>query len=86
MTCPQLRTKTRTSISRKMCCVQSGFQILYAVEQLRSLFSKEKLKQEAHTHQTHDPPSLRMPVLLLKVIINFMFCLKSTGSKGLWKV
>ena len=60
MTCPQLRTKTRTSISRKMCCVQSGFQILYAVEQLRSLFSKEKLKQEAHTHQTHDPPSLRM--------------------------
>lgn len=25
-------------------------------------------------------------VLLFKFIINFMFCLKSTGSKGQWKV
>ena len=44
----------------KICCVQSGFQILYAVEKFSSLFSKDKLKQGAHIHQTHDPPSLRM--------------------------
>ena len=52
MTCAQLRTKTRTSTSRKICYVKSGFQILYAVEQFSSLFSKDKLK--------HDPPSPRM--------------------------
>ena len=44
----------------KVCCVKSGFQILYAVEQFSSLFSKDKLKQGAHIHQTHDPPSPRM--------------------------
>ena len=60
MTCAQLRTKTRTSISRKIGCVKSGFQILYAVEQFSSLFSKDKLKQGAHIHQTHDLPSPRM--------------------------
>ena len=60
MTCAQLRTKTPTSISRKICCVKSVFQILYAVEQFSSLFSKDKLKQGAHVHQTHDPPSPRM--------------------------
>ena len=43
-----------------ICCVKSGFQILYAVEQFNSLFSKTKLKQGAHIHQTHDPPSRRM--------------------------
>ena len=59
MTCVQLRTKTRTSISRKICCAKSGFQVLYAVEQFSSLFSKDKLKQGAHIHQTHDPPSPR---------------------------
>ena len=59
MICAQ-RTKTRTSISRKICCLKSGFQILYAVEQFSSLLSKDKLKQGAHIHQTHDPPSLRM--------------------------
>ena len=51
------------SISRKICCVKLGFQILYAVEQFSSLFSKDKLqhvKQEAHIHQTYDPPSLHM--------------------------
>ena len=50
MICAQ-RTKTRTSISRKLCCLKSGFQILYAVEQFSSLLSKEKLKQGAHIHQ-----------------------------------
>ena len=60
MTCPQLRTKTRTSISRKFCCIKSGFQILYIVEQFSSLFSKDKLKQGAHIHQTYDPPSPRI--------------------------
>ena len=60
MTCPQLRTKTRTLISRKIGCVKSAFQILYAVEQFTSLFSKDKLKQGAQLHQTHDPPSPRM--------------------------
>ena len=59
MTCAQ-RTKTRTSISRKICCLKSGFQILYAVEQFSSLFSKDKLKQGAHIHNTHDPLSTRM--------------------------
>ena len=59
MTCAQW-TKTRTSISRKICCVKSGFQILYTVEQFSSLFSKDKLKQGPHIHQTHDPPSPRM--------------------------
>ena len=52
--------QTRTSISRKIYCVKSGFQIFYAVEQFSLLFSKDKLKQWAHIHQTHDPPSPRM--------------------------
>ena len=43
MTCAQLRAKTQTSISQKICYVKSGFQILYAVEQFSSLFSKDKL-------------------------------------------
>ena len=60
MTCAQLRTTLTSSICRNICCVKSGFQILYAVEQFSSLFSKDKLKQGAHIHQTHDPPSLRM--------------------------
>ena len=60
MTCAQLQTKTRTSISRKIRCVKSGFQILYAVEQFSSLFSKDKLKQGAHIYQDHDPPSPRV--------------------------
>ena len=52
MTCAQLRRKTLTSsICRNICCVKSGFQILYAVEQFSSLFLKEKLKQGAHIHQ-----------------------------------
>ena len=59
MICLQLWTKTRTSISRKICYVKSGFQI-YAIEQFSSLFSKDKLKQGAHIHQTDDPPSPHM--------------------------
>ena len=51
MTCTQLRTKTRTSISRKICYIRSRFQILYAVEQFSSLFSKDKLKARG----THTP-------------------------------
>ena len=35
--CAQLCTKARTSISRKISCVKSGFQILYAVEQFRQI-------------------------------------------------
>ena len=57
MTYAQLRTKTRTLISRKIFFVKSGFQILYAVEQFSLLFSKDKLKQGAHIHQNHDLPS-----------------------------
>ena len=60
MNCVQLPTRTRTSISRNICRVKSRFQILYAVEQFSSLFSKDKLKQGAHIHQTHDPPSPSM--------------------------
>ena len=60
MTCVQLQTKTQTLISRKICCVKSGFQILFAVEQFSSLFSNDKLKQGAHIHQTHDPPLSHM--------------------------
>ena len=57
----QLRTKTRTSISREICYVKSGFEILYAVERFSSLFSKDKLKAKAGTHtSTHDPPSPRL--------------------------
>ena len=62
MTCVQLRTKTRTSISRKICGIKLGFQILHAVEQFSSLFLTEKLKQGAHIHQTHDPPCPRCRV------------------------
>ena len=51
MTCAQLRTKTRTSISRKICCVRLGFQILYAVEQFSSLFLKDK----------YTKPMIRLP-------------------------
>ena len=57
VTCPQLQTNTRTSISRKICSIKSGFQILYVVEQFSSLFSNDKLKQGAHIHQTLDLPS-----------------------------
>ena len=57
MTCAQHGTKTRTSVSRKIRCVKSGFQILHAVDQFSSVFSKEKLKQGTHKHQTHDAPS-----------------------------
>ena len=46
--------------SSKNLLAKSGFQILYAVEQFSSLFSKDKLKQGAHIHQTHDLPSPRM--------------------------
>ena len=60
MTHAQLRTKAQTSISRKICCLKSGFQIIYAVEKFSSLFSTGKLKQGAHLHQTYDPPSPRM--------------------------
>ena len=55
-----LRTKTRTSISQKICYVKSGFQILCAVEQFRSLFSKDKLKARGTPTPTHDLPPLRM--------------------------
>ena len=56
-----LTTKTCTNFtSQKICCVKSGFEILYAVEQFSLLSSKDKLKQGAHIHQTHDPPSPRM--------------------------
>ena len=41
MICAQLRAKTRSSIPRKICSVKSGFQILYAEEQLSSPFSKD---------------------------------------------
>ena len=41
--CAQLRKKTRTSISPKICYVKSRFQILFAVEQFSSVFSKDKL-------------------------------------------
>ena len=58
MTSAQLRTKTRTSISRKICCVKSGFQILYAVEQFSSLFSKDKLKQWEYTYTK---PMIHLP-------------------------
>ena len=47
----QLRTKTRTSIFRKICCVKSGLQIIYAVEQFNSPFQKANLKQGAHIQQ-----------------------------------
>ena len=60
MTCAQLRSKTRTSISRKICCVKFGLQIFYAIEQFSTLFSKDKLKRGSHIQQTHDTPSPRM--------------------------
>ena len=44
MTCAQLRTKTPTSITKKLCSLAHYFQ-------------KDKLKQEAHIHQTHESPS-----------------------------
>jgi len=43
LTCAQLRAKTQTSISWKICYVKSGPPILYVVEQFSSLFSKDKL-------------------------------------------
>ena len=60
MTCAQLWTKARTSISQRILYVKLGFQILNAVEQFSSLFSKGKLKQGAHSHQSHDPSSPHM--------------------------
>ena len=60
MTCAQLQTKTRTPISRKICCVKSGSQIPNAVEQLSSVFAKYKLRQGAQIHQTYDPRSPRI--------------------------
>ena len=52
----QLRTITRTSISRKICFVKSGFQILHALEQFSSLFSNDKLKGHTYTK-----PMIRLP-------------------------
>ena len=60
MTCAQLRTKIRTSISRKSCYVKSGLQIIYAAEKFSSLFSKDKLKARGTHTPTHDPPSPHM--------------------------
>ena len=60
MTCVQLRTKIRTSISQKLCYVKSGLQIIYAVEQFSSLFSKDKLKARGTHTPTHDPRSPSM--------------------------
>ena len=60
MTCMQLRTKIRTSISQKLCYVKSGLQIIYAVEQFSSLFSKDKLKARGTHTPTHDPRSPSM--------------------------
>ena len=59
MTCAQLRTKTGTSISPKVCYVKSGFQILFAAEQFSSAFSKDKLKARGTHTPAHDPPSPR---------------------------
>ena len=82
MTCAQLGTKTRTLRSRKICCVKSGFQILYAVEQFSSLFSKDKLKHGAHIHQTHDPPSPRMSSENCRAIPSQHLTPKGLASEG----
>ena len=50
-------TKTQALISRKICYIKSGLQIIYAVEQFSSLFSKDKLKARGTHTPTHDPPS-----------------------------
>ena len=60
MTSVQFQTKTRTLISRKIYYVNWGFQILYAVEQFSSLFSKDKLKVRGTHTPTHNPPSAHM--------------------------
>ena len=60
MTWAQLWTKTQPSISQKTYYLKLGFQILYAVEQFSSLFSKDKLKARGTRTPTHDPPSPRM--------------------------
>ena len=52
MTSAQLRTKTRTSISRKICYVKSGFQILYAEEQFVSPFSRQFSFMQSNWVQT----------------------------------
>ena len=85
MTYKQLRTKTRTSISRTICCVKSAFQILYAVEQFSSLFSKDKLEQGAHIHQTHDPPShaCRGRIAMRFKANSSHMCCVELGLKGL---
>ena len=57
MTCAQLWTKTRTSISREICCVKSGFQILFAVEQLVHYFQKTN-KSKGYTYTK---PMIRLP-------------------------
>ena len=41
---------------------------LCSAEQFSSLFSKDKLKQGAHIHQTHDPPSPRMSLERCRVV------------------
>ena len=52
MTCVQLRAKTRTLLSRKICCVKSGLQILHAVEQFSS---QDKFKRQIKERGTHTP-------------------------------
>ena len=59
MTCAQPRTKTQTSnLENFLCKVEISNSL--CSEQFRSLFSKDKLKQGAHIHQTHDPSSPRI--------------------------
>ena len=57
MTSAQRRTKTGTSISRKICCVKREFQILYAVEQFRLTIFKRQVKARG----THTKPMIRLP-------------------------
>ena len=49
--------ETPDTQARKICYIKSGLQIIYAVEQFSSLFSKEKLKARGTHTPTHDPPS-----------------------------
>ena len=54
--CASSDKNTNSNIS-KNCYLKSGFQILHAVEQFSSLFSKDKLKARGTHTPTHDPSS-----------------------------
>ena len=71
----QLWTKTRTSISRKISCVKSGFQILHAVDQFRQIKARSTHTPNPWSafagHVVGELPSGSQPTALTSAVWNW---------------